>query len=252
MERIDNLLAPNAMHPVNIIKVTEHLEDPAEPTVSAMLQEVNEDQPKESDYEVERLEFLLNEAKKKAATGKRQKFDGVVIPTKVGPPGRGATKAQQSPPPNQKAPATSRSSPQQDDIRKPSNPQPQYYYVVPVEDSNAVSNVLTRTLDMSITLSQRELLSIAPELRKQLKELTTAKRYNTADVNLIESPSYAMQLCGTASQRPKDSILAVTTPGVAAEATLPLRTVTAVVEDALEVECVLNQGAAVCLIREDI
>ncbi|KAL5526227.1 hypothetical protein ACEPAG_7566 [Sanghuangporus baumii] len=252
MEQIDNLLAPNASHPVNIIEVTKHLENPAEQVALAMLQEISEDQQEETDYKVECLEILLNEAKKKAATGRRQKFDGVVIPTKVGPPGKGAMKAQQSPPPNSKPPTTSRSSPQRDDIRKPSNPQPQYCYVVPVEDSNAVSNVLTRTLDTSIMLSQRGLLSIAPKLRKQLKELTTAKRYNAVDVNLVESPSYATQLCGTASQRPEDSILAVATPGVAAEATLPLRTVTAVVEDAMEVECMLDQGAAVCLIREDV
>ncbi|OCB90446.1 hypothetical protein A7U60_g2329 [Sanghuangporus baumii] len=244
MEQIDNLLKPNPSHPVNIIEVAEHPETPAEPIASAMLQEIGEDQTEETDYEVERLEILLNEAKKKAATGKRQKFDGVVIPTKVGPPGRGASKAQQSPPPIPKSPAAkkkaatgkrqkfdgvviltkvgllgrgaskvqqlpppipkllavSRSSPQQDDIRKPLNPQPQYRYVVPIEDSNAVSNVLTWMLNMSITLSQRELLSIASELRNQLKELTTAKRYNAANVNLIESLSYAAQLCGTASQ----------------------------------------------------
>ncbi|KAL5522431.1 hypothetical protein ACEPAG_8447 [Sanghuangporus baumii] len=225
---------PNNLHieQVNNIKVTKHQEDPAEQVALAMLQEISEDQQEKTDYEVEHLEILLNEAKKKAATERRQKFNRVVIPTKPL--------------------TTSRSSLQQDDIRKPSNPQPQYHYVVPIEDSNTVSNMLTRTLDTSITLSQRELLLIAPELRKQLKELITAKRYNAADVNLIESSSYAMQLYRMALQCNEGSILSVGTSGVTAEATLPLRTVMAVVEDVMEVECVLDQGAAVCLIQEDV
>ncbi|KAL5508628.1 hypothetical protein ACEPAH_6247 [Sanghuangporus vaninii] len=143
IERIDNALKLNASHPVNIIEVTEHQEDPAEQVASAMLQDISKDQQEETEYEVEHLEILLNEARKKAATGKRQKFDGVVIPTKVGLLGREATKAQQSPPPNPKTSTISHSSLQWDDIKKPSNSQPQYCYVVPIEDSNAVSNVLT-------------------------------------------------------------------------------------------------------------
>ncbi|KAL5521807.1 hypothetical protein ACEPAF_2555 [Sanghuangporus sanghuang] len=33
---------------------------------------------------------------------------------------------------------------------------------------------------------------------------------------------------------------------------MPLRTVSALIEDTLEVECVLDQGAVVCLLREDV
>ena len=53
---------------------------------------------------------------------------------------------------------------------------PQYKYQTPVEDPKLARAVLDRALDVKIELSQRELLALSPDVRKQIKELTTTKR----------------------------------------------------------------------------
>jgi hypothetical protein len=56
---------------------------------------------------------------------------------------------------------------------------PQYQYSTPVEDPAVVLKVVNRTLDVPISITQRELLSISPEAWKQYKELTTTCRGKT-------------------------------------------------------------------------
>jgi hypothetical protein len=48
----------------------------------------------------------------------------------------------------------------------------QYHYSTPVEDPAIVLKVVNRTLNVPVSITQRELLSISPEVRKQHKELT--------------------------------------------------------------------------------
>ena len=100
---------------------------------------------------------------------------------------------------------------------------------MPIEDPKDAVNVLARTLDSNITISQRELLSIAPEVRKQLKELTTAKRYNTADVNLVEYEPSVTDEDGYDEDATDTALVALGAATTTAEATLPLRTVNALV-----------------------
>ncbi|KAL5532503.1 hypothetical protein ACEPAF_6073 [Sanghuangporus sanghuang] len=257
-ERIDSFHAKApATHTVGMVEsVTPAYSHQAGPAYAYSHDE--EDQDEQENYDIERLEILINEAKKKAAGGRRTKPDGVEIP-RVQPHKKAQAKPQPAPPSGARPSTRSLQSPQQDDITRKS--QPQYKYVVPIEDSSAVSNVLTRTLDTPITISQRELLSIAPDVRKQMKELTTAKRYNAAEVKYGEvvDDSLTLQVGRFASEQVEtgetlstEEILALSGQGVAAEASMPLRTVSALIEDTLEVECVLDQGAVVCLLREDV
>jgi hypothetical protein len=48
----------------------------------------------------------------------------------------------------------------------------QYHYSTPVEDPAVILKVVNRALDVPVSITQRELLSISPEARKQYKELT--------------------------------------------------------------------------------
>jgi hypothetical protein len=50
---------------------------------------------------------------------------------------------------------------------------PQYRYTTPVEDPAIIREVVNRALDIPVSITQCELLSISPEARKQYKELTT-------------------------------------------------------------------------------
>ena len=254
MEKIDNYLASRAsanVHSVNIIEEASSDADSAD-AVATLMHEAADDSDDELGLEIEQLEVLLGEVKRKANAGRRMKFDGVEIPVKTGPPGRAAQKAPLSRTNEPKPAPRTKPLPPNNDITKRNPQQPQYKYVVPIEDSKAASNVLSRTLDANITLTQRELLSIAPEVRKQLKELTTAKRYNTADVNLVEYESSAADPGGCEEDPSDTALVALGTTATTAEAALPLRTVIALVEDTVEVECVLDQGAVVCLMREDL
>jgi hypothetical protein len=64
----------------------------------------------------------------------------------------------------------------------------QYRYSTPVEDPAVVLKVVNHALDVPISITQRELLSISPEARKQYKELTTTWRVSagTMEVSKLE------------------------------------------------------------------
>jgi len=58
-------------------------------------------------------------------------------------------------------------------------PEPAYRTMPPVHDPAIAANVFTRSMEAPITITQRELLSISPEVRSQVREATTTKRVPT-------------------------------------------------------------------------
>jgi hypothetical protein len=75
---------------------------------------------------------------------------------------------------------------------KSSRPDPQFRYVTPIEDPALVKKLVQQTLDTSITMSTRELLSVAPEVRRQIKDQLVTKRVATTafveEASEIEEP----------------------------------------------------------------
>ncbi|KAF5335291.1 hypothetical protein D9611_011793 [Ephemerocybe angulata] len=65
---------------------------------------------------------------------------------------------------------------------------PQYRYVTPIEDSKVLDDLVERSLDSSITLSTRELLAVAPEVRKVVRERITGRRMPTANGTTQNAP----------------------------------------------------------------
>ena len=69
----------------------------------------------------------------------------------------------------------------------PLKPQGQFRYLFPLEDKTAPKRLLDRVLATTIPVSVRALIAVAPEVRKQLKDLSTAKHIpvstNTVQVN---------------------------------------------------------------------
>jgi hypothetical protein len=53
--------------------------------------------------------------------------------------------------------------------------EPQFWYVMPIEDLDLVKNISKRTLEIPVTVSARELLSLVPDVWKQVKEMLTTK-----------------------------------------------------------------------------
>jgi hypothetical protein len=58
-------------------------------------------------------------------------------------------------------------------------PEPAYKTQPPVYKASIATDVYSRTMDAPITITQRELLSLAPEVRSQLREATTTRRIPT-------------------------------------------------------------------------
>ena len=63
----------------------------------------------------------------------------------------------------------------------------QYKYVMPIEDLNLVQSIAKQALDVPVTMSTRELLSLFPDVRKHVKDLIFAKRVpQTATAAYVE------------------------------------------------------------------
>jgi hypothetical protein len=64
----------------------------------------------------------------------------------------------------------------------------QYRYSTPVKNPAVVLKVVNHALDVSISITQQELLSISPEALKQYRELTTTRRVSagTTEVGKLE------------------------------------------------------------------
>jgi hypothetical protein len=64
----------------------------------------------------------------------------------------------------------------------------QYRYSTPVEDPAVILKVVNHALDVPVSITQWELLSISPEVWKQYKELTTTRQVSasTTEVGKLE------------------------------------------------------------------
>ena len=57
-----------------------------------------------------------------------------------------------------------------------------YRTLPPVQDPEIAKTVFTRAMDSPSTITQRELLSLSPEIRSQVREITTSRRITTKDI----------------------------------------------------------------------
>ncbi|KAF5320551.1 hypothetical protein D9611_010682 [Ephemerocybe angulata] len=93
---------------------------------------------------------------------------------------KAASLTPQAPKPSQ-APSTGAikpsAKPQETPYVHPNAAQPpQFRFAAPIEDPLHATTLAERSLDAPVSMSMRELLGVAPELRKAIKELVTAKK----------------------------------------------------------------------------
>src|SRR5271155_4003739 len=86
---------------------------------------------------------------------------------------------------------------------KPNNgkrPEPAYKTLPPVHDPTIAANVYKRSMDAPITITQRELLSMSPEVRSQYRDSTTTRRmpYNNGN----SAQNYLKMETGVADKQP--------------------------------------------------
>ncbi|KAJ8494646.1 hypothetical protein ONZ45_g13169 [Pleurotus djamor] len=143
-------------------------------------------------------------------------------------------------------------------------PMPQYRYQSNAEDPKLTSDVITRALDAPVTLTQRELLSLAPDLRRHFRDLTMTKRIAPSDAN----PKTLYQDCspdcysqhaasffhGEPSPEPQVLSLLTQTPTetIAANDMETLRVIPLKFDNGNSIECILDSGSQVISMRRSI
>jgi len=121
---------------------------------------------------------------------------------------------------------------------------PQFKYQSPIEDPSIPSSVLNRALNTPILLSHRELLAIAPDLRKQVRELISPKRiavYTFAGAE-TDTEAYIRERYNRVDLR----------GGQVGVDSAHLRQIEATIEDHTKCECVLDQGCTIVAMRKDV
>ena len=123
---------------------------------------------------------------------------------------------------------------------------PQFRYQTPVEDPKLAKSVLERALDSKIELSQRELLALSPDVRKQIKEMTTTKRVAagiyTEDTEDREEVALLGEVHNARDQEAEE---------VAAES-VALRCLDVLMEGNVTTNCILDQGCQIIAISKAV
>ncbi len=168
-----------------------------------------------------------------------------------GPPGRPTPLSDEpsvAPPPKKKSVEFQEPLPEN---RRSATTGPQYKFSTPIEDPEIAKAVLKRSLDAQFTISQRELLSLSLDVRKQYKELVSTKRIPT--VGILESvnpedednpdTSYILRYANPVG--PDEEVLLT---GSSIE---KLRVIYPVIEDE-KVECVLDGGSEIIAMNKGL
>jgi len=92
----------------------------------------------------------------------------------------------------------------------PKKAEPTYRNQPPIQNSDIASTVYHHSLDAPVTLTQHELLSIAPDVHSQYRDATTPKQNvnPTAQVNMLEQNRTQQRLHNTFISMPTSSAIA--------------------------------------------
>ena len=292
-ERIDSYWASEGIHGKDTDQVTTNfLEGPDESIFAINIETVDDYSGFEVDETEEQIHVLqaqLDAFREENRKKKRVQFDGVEIPRKSnfpprkdapappqesgpasilkrGPSGPPQTKPAQ---PSKQVPANSaRPSPRDDSPNqhpqgpmrpvnmppRPSADDAKFRYQAPVESSVKVDEIIERALNAQISISTRELLAIAPDVRRHVKDLVASKKVSANSVEVDPIDSF-LNTCfedepvstyfDAARYEPTPS-----TPN--APQSLPLRVIFPTFGAGVQPECILDGGAQIVVMRKDI
>ena len=166
-------------------------------------------------------------------------------------------------------------------------PEPAYRNTAPIHDAETANSIYNRSLEAPVTITQRELLSIAPDVRAQYREVTTAKRNANTECqtqnNILQEDrtrerafnmfnSMPATVALTASQHrsppegstviedPFDQYYRSLRPGekpdqqrlIVSKESAALRSILPIVDNSLKVECILDPGSQIIAMSEDV
>lgn len=136
---------------------------------------------------------------------------------------------------------------------KPAAEDAKYRYQSAIENNVDTSDIANRVLDAKVTLSNRELLAVSADVRRQVKDIVTTKKVSA---NLVEVDDCDDFPASVPENDPSPSSvyfdLVKYDPASAAAASLPLRVIYPSFGPGVEPECILDGGAQVVVMRKDI
>ncbi|KAJ3564556.1 hypothetical protein NP233_g8219 [Leucocoprinus birnbaumii] len=136
-------------------------------------------------------------------------------------------------------------------IANPSSTNPQFRFKTPIEDPAIVQRVVEKGMEGTVTLTQRELLAIAPDVRKIVKDQLTTRKValEGASVSFVEEAQ------NEDSQAAATLIQSTSPPAsdlIVAEHSVELRTLPVTLEGRLEVDAILDEGSQIIGLRRDL
>ena len=127
-------------------------------------------------------------------------------------------------------------------------PEPQFRYVTPIEDPALITKIAQQSLDTPITISTRELLSVAPDIRCHIKDQLVTKRVATSATNLNSA------FIETVEEEEIPSTLMANVPAdkiIVAKHTEELRVIDIEIQG-VKVVATVDDGSQIIAIRQDI
>jgi hypothetical protein len=175
-------------------------------------------------------------------------------------------------------------------VKAPANPRrsdPAYKTLPPVHDPSIAAEVYKRSMEAPITITQRELLSLSPEVRSQVRDVTTTRRIpnnppiatqnalqfeeesNEEDTDNASSETLYSQPCCRHNRVPPHGAIIVPDPIERYYRSLPpgqapdpdrliiakessaVRSIFAVIDSTKRKECILDPGCQIVAMAED-
>ena len=164
---------------------------------------------------------------------------------------------------------------------------PAYKTLPAVHDPSIATDVYKRSMETPITITQRELLSLSPEVRSQVREVTTVRRipnnppvtsqnalqqedeFNEGDLDNISSETLFSRPCCVHSRPPPRGAIIISDPIERYYRSLPpgqepdpdrliiakessaVRSIFAVIDSTKRKECILDPGCQIVAMSED-
>jgi len=121
-------------------------------------------------------------------------------------------------------------------------PSPQFKYLAPIESKFSVSSVVNQVLSKKVYLSVKELLALAPDVRRHFKELTTMKKLPALPA---EAQAMAAHMVSTFS-------MGMDHERLVAKLALPLQMIEVTLDGTITVTGIIDSGCQVVIICRDI
>jgi len=117
---------------------------------------------------------------------------------------------------------------------------PAFKFRSPIDDTTAAQRIIDHLLSLPVTLAAKDLIAISPAVQKDLRQLVTAKRVESASSNEVSA---------TETEPPEDDpidVLMATTKPIET-----LRVVDGTFSGSVKCECVVDNGSQIIVIRKD-